>query len=335
MQQSLRYALWAAGLCSPIVLLAAVELLRSRQGALRVDAAFVGLSLAAALLIDAARRAFVRHLGPVVGSWLIVKPSYDSAQIDMRRERMVKHAFGFAFYGAASCAGWLVLVDKPWAPASVVWGASGSVDECWSDLLAWAPPASVRAYYALGLGHSLHQMYHQLASGERRRDFAEMMAHHVATVLLVGLSWAFGYARIGTLVLLLHDASDILVCAGRVANEAMPTSRSVWVFVAMNLAWVYARLWAFPFVLIRSTTFDAPRIAAAQGVAVEGSGYWAFNAMLWLLLALHAFWFSMFVRMGVTVALKGSVDDNINAMQSPRAAKGGLLDSPPIALRSC
>lgn len=35
-----------------------------------------------------------------------------------------------------------------------------------------------------------------------------MVIHHMATLLLMGMSWINNFVRIGTLVLLVHDAVD-------------------------------------------------------------------------------------------------------------------------------
>lgn len=40
------------------------------------------------------------------------------------------------------------------------------------------------------------------------QDFTQMVIHHVATLLLIGLSWMNNFVRIGTLVIFVHDAVD-------------------------------------------------------------------------------------------------------------------------------
>lgn len=40
------------------------------------------------------------------------------------------------------------------------------------------------------------------------QDFKELIVHHVATILLMYFSWLTNFVRVGTLVLLAHDAAD-------------------------------------------------------------------------------------------------------------------------------
>lgn len=40
------------------------------------------------------------------------------------------------------------------------------------------------------------------------QDFWVNFIHHIATVLLMSFSWADNFVRVGTLVLLVHDAVD-------------------------------------------------------------------------------------------------------------------------------
>lgn len=43
------------------------------------------------------------------------------------------------------------------------------------------------------------------------QDFKEQIVHHIATILLISFSWLVNYIRAGTLIMLVHDASDYLM----------------------------------------------------------------------------------------------------------------------------
>lgn len=47
------------------------------------------------------------------------------------------------------------------------------------------------------------------------QDFKEQIIHHLATLVLLSFSWCVNYIRIGTLVMLVHDASDVLLEVSR------------------------------------------------------------------------------------------------------------------------
>ena len=45
----------------------------------------------------------------------------------------------------------------------------------------------------------------------RKKDFMELLVHHLITITLLSLSWTAQFTRIGTLVLIVHDSADSLL----------------------------------------------------------------------------------------------------------------------------
>lgn len=51
-------------------------------------------------------------------------------------------------------------------------------------------------------------MYFILCYSSSHQDFKEQIVHHAATIFLISFSYCANYIRIGTLVMVIHDASD-------------------------------------------------------------------------------------------------------------------------------
>ena len=114
----------------------------------------------------------------------------------------------------------------------------------------------------------------------RRSDFGVSMGHHVATSILIVLSYIFRYAltgsflhfqnfvvvaflmsvscrfgRIGSVVLAIHDASDVFLEIGKMGKYSGAETIASFAFLTFVLSWVLLRLIYFPFWVIWSTRF--------------------------------------------------------------------------------
>ncbi|KAA0715186.1 Ceramide synthase 2 [Triplophysa tibetana] len=130
-----------------------------------------------------------------------------------------------------------------------------------------------------------------VAADIKRKDFKEQLVHHWATLTLLSFSWCANYIRIGTLVMLVHDTSDVLLESAKMFNYAGWKSTCNSIFVFFALVFMVTRLVIFPFWLIHCTW------VSPLDHFEPFFGYYFFNVMLVVLLLLHVFWASLILRM--------------------------------------
>ncbi|VDO92045.1 unnamed protein product [Soboliphyme baturini] len=107
-----------------------------------------------------------------------------------------------------------------------------------------------------------------------RKDFWVNFVHHITTVLLLSFSWASNFVRVGTLVLIVHDAADFWLEVKKI--------------ILRNL-------------ILYSTTIEAPLIVHFFPV------YYIFNSLLLILLVLQIIWTVLIVRVAMNALRSGEV----------------------------
>ncbi|XP_037548676.1 ceramide synthase 2a [Nematolebias whitei] len=143
----------------------------------------------------------------------------------------------FIFYFFAFFAGLAVLIDKPWFY---------DMKQMWQDFPKMPLLPSQYWYYMIELGFYL-SLVCSVASDVKRKDFKEQIVHHVATILLISFSWMVNYTRTGTLIMLVHDASDYLMELAKMFNYARWRRTCNFIFFTFAAVFIFTRLVIFPF----------------------------------------------------------------------------------------
>ncbi|XP_062299415.1 ceramide synthase 2 [Scomber scombrus] len=180
----------------------------------------------------------------------------------------------FIFYLLAFIGGIAALYDKEWFY---------DMQEVWTDFPKQSMLESQYWYYILEMSFYGSLLF-SVAFDVKRKDFQEQIIHHLATLVLLSFSWCVNYIRIGTLVMLVHDASDVLLESAKLFNYAKWEKTCNTLFVLFAIVFLVTRLIIFPFWLIHCTwVYPVQRYPAFFG-------YYFFNVMLVVLLCLHIFW---------------------------------------------
>lgn len=188
----------------------------------------------------------------------------------------------FSFYISISIYGWFfVLWDKPYLKDTLQtftnYPHHPVTDNEW-----W--------YYNVELGFYISLVITQFID-TKRKDFWQMFAHHVITILLLVFSWACNFHRIGSLVIAIHDIGDIPLEGAKLAKYCEKQRLADLVFAIFTIVWIYTRCYLLPSRVIYYTTFEALNIIPFF------PAYYIFNGLLCVLQLLHFAWTYVIIRM--------------------------------------
>jgi hypothetical protein len=238
--------------------------------------------------------------------------------------RIVKfgeYVFRLFFHSFISIVGVYYFWDKEW------WKTGGTV-----TLFRDYPHQDIQAgmiwYYLIQSAYNLDAMMSLLEmslclqktsgilprlvwSSDCRGDFREMFIHHVITNLLVIGSSFFRFTRVGSMVFLVHDLSDIPVDLSKLANFLKWKISTIVCFITMVVVWCMTRLGVLPFVIYNSVLYETWWVCES---GVIDPIYYAhykpiFVILIGMLILLHLAWFTMFLQMGWVIISKGEAHD--------------------------
>ena len=91
----------------------------------------------------------------------------------------------------------------------------------------------------------------------KRKDFVEMLLHHVTTLGLILFSWFVNFTRFGVLVMVLHDVSDVFLEVGKICiYMGMDTAKDI-IFVVFALTFFVTRLVMYVYIHLYYYKFNS------------------------------------------------------------------------------
>ncbi|XP_050212156.1 ceramide synthase LOH2 [Mercurialis annua] len=130
----------------------------------------------------------------------------------------------------------------------------------------------------------------------RRKDFSVMMSHHVITVFLIGFSYMTSFLRMGSVVLALHDASDVFLEAAKICKYSGKELGASTFFGLFAVSWLILRLIYYPFWVIAALSYGGVNFLDLS-TAYHTFLYYVFNTLLLMLLVFHVYWWYLICAM--------------------------------------
>ncbi|CAD5218769.1 unnamed protein product [Bursaphelenchus okinawaensis] len=148
----------------------------------------------------------------------------------------------------------------------------------------------------------------------QRSDAWQMFVHHLITIGLIVFSWTVNFVRVGTLVLISHDVSDIFLEACklvRYTKKYLELSNAL--FIVFFISWIISRLIYFPVFVVYTGVAEGPALIQPDypvwNFTVKPYAPRVILMLLIGLMLLHIFWTVLIFRIVVKALKEGEASD--------------------------
>ncbi|KAL7920176.1 TLC domain-containing protein [Trichoderma austrokoningii] len=148
-----------------------------------------------------------------------------------------------------------------WPLGVYIWYSSPyflNMAELWTDWPSREISGSMKFYFLAQLAFWIQQIY-VINIEKQRKDYWQMLSHHVVTIGLVVASYAYHFTRVGNLILIIMDIVDIVFPLAKCAKYLGFNTLCDILFGLFVVVWLATRH-VFFLMVIYSVYFDAPAI---------------------------------------------------------------------------
>ena len=208
--------------------------------------------------------------------------------------KFCESSWRFLFYTGAFTFGMSILLRAPWFYDTL---------ECWLDNYPYQTMWTSVYYYYMIEGGFYFSLLLTLMKDVKRKDFLEQIVHHFTTLLLIIGSYLVNYVRIGSLVMAVHDISDVILELGKsVHYGADRYGIQDHLFTLFAITFIISRLFVYPYIVLYAAFVKHSWIFGVHPQMV------IFNVLLWILQVLHIFWSYTILKMARKMVQVGTVE---------------------------
>ncbi|KAG2182365.1 hypothetical protein INT43_007295 [Umbelopsis isabellina] len=161
-----------------------------------------------------------------------------------KRTRFAEQMWTVIYYSATFCVGTYLAYHSPyWFNTAEFWKGYPHVEL--TKLFKY--------YYLVQFSYWLQQIF-VLQIEAPRKDYRELVLHHINTLLLISLSYSFNYTRIGNAVFVCMDLPDVLLALAKSFNYLDFRFICDSTFVAMLISWCYTRVYLYGCIIWSTAT---------------------------------------------------------------------------------
>ncbi|XP_077187826.1 ceramide synthase 4 isoform X2 [Paroedura picta] len=219
------------------------------------------------------------------------------------------------YYVISFFTGLAIMYNKPW-----LWDPR----ECWTEYPQQPLVPSIYFYYIMQLTFYC-SLAITLPFDVKRKDHEMQIIHHVATIFLLWFSYCTNCIRIGCLIVLIHDASDVLLEPTKMFYYVKWSRISDTLFLMFSFVFLYVRLVIFPQKVLYNTYYYSMELYQPF------LGYYLMNGSLIVLQLLHIFWSYLIIRMVCKFFVRGTMGKDVrsDSEDSENSEENGAEEAVP------
>jgi hypothetical protein len=159
----------------------------------------------------------------------------------------------------------------------------------------------LRLYYSYAFSFYLFSLV-CLFLDEKKKDFAAMALHHVVTLFLIWASAVGNMHKIGAIIMLSFDKSDILLEGAKICNRLKLHNSAGSLFVMFVVSWLNYRVYSYP-VHVLGAVFRSQSLTETPIPHLHSCTF--LLVIIWLL---QLYWSWFIIKKVITIVKKGVAD---------------------------
>ncbi|KAJ7368394.1 longevity assurance proteins LAG1/LAC1 [Mycena albidolilacea] len=234
---------------------------------------------------------------------------YFGIKKEAKLDRFGEQGYAVVYFGITGAWGLHIMSELP------TWWYR--TEYFWIDYPHWDMKPQLKRYYLMQMSYWLQQLIVLVLGLEKpRKDYYELVAHHIVTLWLVGWSYLINLTLIGNAVYMSMDIPDMALAFSKLLNYLQLERPKVISFGIFVCLWTYFRHY-LNLVILWSvwTEFDLIPEFSKQWVWAEGTylvGWMQYQVFIpiMLLQCINLFWYFLILRILVRTILISETDDD-------------------------
>ncbi|KAJ6539437.1 TLC domain-containing protein [Mycena capillaripes] len=234
---------------------------------------------------------------------------YFGLKKEAKLDRFGEQGYAVVYFGLTGAWGFRIMTQLP-----TYWYRT---ENFWIDYPHWDMKPELKRYYLMQMSYWCQQLIVLVLGLEKpRKDYHELVAHHIVTLWLVGWSYLINLTLIGNAIYMSMDIPDMALAFSKLLNYLQLERAKVVSFGVFVVLWTYFRHY-LNLVILWSvwTEFDLVPEHARRWVATEGvylAGWMKYQVFIpiALLQMINLFWYFLILRILVRTILISETDDD-------------------------